>query len=73
MTALVVGRLARDTKRDRVGTVMEIEPERVWLRPPGGGREWEAEREAVRPLSVSEELSAKVAAANANGRWRAPT
>ena len=60
-----VGALARDTKRDKVGRVMACTVGTVWLRPTGGGREWTARREDVEAL---EELSAKVAAANAQSR-----
>ncbi|MET9292797.1 hypothetical protein [Streptomyces sp. NPDC003077] len=68
---LVVGKCARDTKRDRVGEVMDVSGSRVWLRPVGGGREWEAERAAVEPLTPREALSVKVAEANAAHRWEA--
>ena len=47
-----VGKLALDTRTDTVGVVMSIGlrlgsaqlagDERIWLRPVGGGREWEA-------------------------------
>lgn len=60
-----VGTLARDTKRDKVGRVMACTVGTVWLRPLNGGREWTARREDVRPV---DELSAKVAAANAQSR-----
>ncbi|MEU8757703.1 hypothetical protein [Streptomyces sp. NPDC048659] len=37
------------------------------LRPLGGGREWEADPERVRPATPEERLSAGVRAANARG------
>jgi hypothetical protein len=63
--SLVVGRLARDEVRGRVGRVMEVEASCVHLRPPYGGREWTVKPEQVTPLTtVTEELSAKVAEIN---------
>lgn len=35
------------------------------LRPVGGGREWEADPEQIRPATAAERLSAGVKAANA--------
>lgn len=66
--APVVGRLAHDTRLDRVGLVMEVTRKHVWLRPAYGGREWEADRSVVRGMSPREELSARLAAANAETR-----
>ena len=60
------GAYAVDTRTDRVGQVMEVRGPYVHLRPPTGGREWEAPREAVRPAQVREELSARVSDLN----WR---
>ncbi|MEE1835785.1 hypothetical protein [Streptomyces sp. SP17KL33] len=45
MTLPAVGTLVLDTATDRVGVFMgRVHPHssRVWLRPEGGGREWEA-------------------------------
>lgn len=46
---------ALDTSTDRIGEVMERRGigrgERVWLRPVGGGIEWEADGENVQPVS----------------------
>ncbi|WP_313896090.1 hypothetical protein [Streptomyces sp. YIM 98790] len=66
---LRVGVVARDTSRDRVGEVMEVG--RIWvhLRPLGGGREWQADREDVRVVGDAESLSARVAVANRRSRW----
>ncbi|WP_344023428.1 hypothetical protein [Streptomyces luteireticuli] len=43
-----------DTRREKVGQVMDRNGQNVWLRPPGGGREWEARAEALR-LATPEE------------------
>ena len=59
------GTLALDIKRDRVGVVMDTLGGRVYLRPPQGGREWEAAPEHVRPAGPAEEVRAKVAEVNA--------
>ncbi|MFB1046852.1 hypothetical protein [Streptomyces chrestomyceticus] len=43
-----VGCLAYDTDQQRVGQVMGHVGAYVQLRPPGGGREWDARPEALR-------------------------
>ncbi|MFF3763738.1 hypothetical protein ACFYYR_06555 [Streptomyces sp. NPDC001922] len=48
----MVGELALDAKRGRVGIVMDAQGGRVFLRRPEGGREWEAPPEDVRPVPV---------------------
>ena len=67
-----VGEVVRDTARDRVGVVMDKGAGRLFLRPLSGGREWEAGAEQVSPLSAREELSARLAAANARSRRDRP-
>ena len=67
--ALEVGTLARDTKVNRVGRVMGAENGRLYLRDVNGGREWEAEPGDVRRADANDELRARVAEANAAGRW----
>ncbi|MGW6267488.1 MULTISPECIES: hypothetical protein [unclassified Streptomyces] len=64
-----VGAVAVDTATGRVGVVMEKGPSRVYLRPPGGGKEWEAEQGSVRRADRHEELQVKVARVNAESRW----
>jgi len=64
MSAPAVGETVRDTARERVGVVMGHCGPYVQLRPLGGGREWDADPDAVRPVSQSELLSARVAEAN---------
>ncbi|MEU5130475.1 hypothetical protein [Streptomyces mobaraensis] len=49
-----------DTRRGKVGQVMEHQGPWVWLRPPGGGREWEAEPGRVRPATLEERERAGV-------------
>lgn len=49
----VVGELALDAGRDRVGIVMDAQGGRVFLRRPEGGCEWEAPPEDVRPVPVA--------------------
>lgn len=56
--------MALDVRSDRVGEVMETTPTRVFLRPCGGGREWEARAEDVRPARVLDVLRTKVKAVN---------
>lgn len=66
-TSPTVGIVLVDRRTDRVGVVMGHEGPYVQLRPPRGGREWDAPPEELRPPTQAEELSAKVA--TANRRW----
>lgn len=59
-----VGELVADIHGDTLGTVMGHVGGRVQLRPPGGGREWDALPERLRPPTVAERLSAGVREAN---------
>ncbi|MEU2868268.1 hypothetical protein ABZ769_03565 [Streptomyces olivoreticuli] len=63
------GTFVIDTRTDRVGQVMGNEGPHLQLRPPHGGKEWEARPDAVRPVTRSELLSAKVRQVNAAERW----
>jgi hypothetical protein len=65
-----VGSLVRDVKLDKLGRVMERTQSLVWLRGPAGGREWTATFDDIRPAGVADELSAKVATANARSAGR---
>ncbi|MBW8087576.1 hypothetical protein IGW14_05830 [Streptomyces hygroscopicus subsp. hygroscopicus] len=72
---LPVGQLAYDTRRERLGVVMDHIGEYVWLRPPGGGVEWTARPDEVEPAASvlggelpEEILKARVAAANSRSR-----
>ncbi len=67
--APATGTFVVDTARDRLGQVVGREGLHLRLRPPAGGREWEAEPVGVRIATDSERLSAKVKAANSQGRW----
>ncbi|MEU0429965.1 hypothetical protein ABZ235_41685 [Streptomyces canus] len=60
-----------DETAGRVGRVMGREGPRYQLRPPGGGREWDAYG-PLRPATAAERLSAGVALANARSRGEAP-
>ncbi|AZM57440.1 hypothetical protein DMA15_03395 [Streptomyces sp. WAC 01529] len=43
-----------DTARQRLGRVMDHQGARLQLRPPGGGREWDADPAYVRPAMEHE-------------------
>ncbi|AVH55968.1 MULTISPECIES: hypothetical protein [Streptomyces] len=62
------GTAVRDTTRDRIGIVMGHEGPYLQLRPLSGGREWDADPAAVRPLTPAELLRARLAEANARSR-----
>lgn len=62
------GTLVVDSRQNRRGVVMDRTGSRVQLRPEGGGREWDARPEDVRPVSAAEALWPQVDAANARGR-----
>jgi hypothetical protein len=63
-----VGSLVRDARRQAIGVVMGHVGPNYQLRPPGGGREWDATPGDLRPLSPAEALGAKVAEANRQSR-----
>ncbi|MGP4001460.1 hypothetical protein [Streptomyces sp. 8N706] len=64
-----LGTLVKDTSReDGVGVVMSHLGPYVQLRPVGGGREWDAKPDAVRPLTPREELSVRLAERNEGSR-----
>jgi hypothetical protein len=58
------GALVVDQRSGKVGVVIGHVGPYVQLRPPRGGREWDVPPEHVRTPTPTEELSAKVAAAN---------
>ncbi|MFI0909997.1 hypothetical protein [Streptomyces abikoensis] len=68
MSAPGVGAIVLDTGRGRVGEVMAAVGGRVLLRPPGGGREWEARPGDLRPAAGADALRARVADANERSR-----
>jgi hypothetical protein len=51
---LQVGATATDERDNRTGVVMDVDSSRVWLRPHGGGREWEAPRTKIRTIPGTE-------------------
>ncbi|MFJ8539204.1 hypothetical protein [Streptomyces sp. NPDC093591] len=63
-----IGELAKDTARNRIGVVTGTVGGRVQIRPIGGGAEWDAMPENVKPPSAREELSARLAIRNGNSR-----
>lgn len=67
-----VGETVRDTRRDLVGVVMGRLGRHLWLRPLGGGREWDVEPEALERLSRDEVLIAHLALVNARSRKGGP-
>jgi hypothetical protein len=67
-----VGAYAVDTRSGRLGRVMGHEGPYVQLRPVGGGREWDAPPEVIRPATLGERLSAGTAYANARSRGERP-
>lgn len=67
--APAVGAVVHDTKRDRVGVVMAIHAGRIFLRPKGGGCEWEAAGDDLCPVDPRAELRSRVRELNALSRW----
>lgn len=63
-----LGALVVDTKTNRIGYVMGHEGPYVQLRPPGGGREWDADPDGVREATKTEALRARVTELNRAGR-----
>ncbi|WP_425508466.1 hypothetical protein [Streptomyces roseirectus] len=66
--AVRLGDVVRDTGRGKVGEVMGFIGPYVQVRPVGGGIEWDARPELLRPVSAAEALSANVSVANARSR-----
>ncbi|MFH9421233.1 hypothetical protein [Streptomyces sp. NPDC017529] len=56
----VVGVLVKDTATSRTGEYRDVAGGRWLLRPVGGGREWEAAPENVRPASLDEQECCQV-------------
>jgi hypothetical protein len=63
-----LGDTVRDAGSGRIGRVMGFVGPYVQLRPVGGGREWDARRERLGPVTRSEALSDSVARSNARSR-----
>ncbi|WP_329216964.1 hypothetical protein OG352_13430 [Streptomyces sp. NBC_01485] len=64
--------IAVDAGANKTGRVVDFVGSRVWLRPVGGGIEWNARPEDLRPATTAETLSKDVAAANARSRGECP-
>ncbi|MFE0179039.1 hypothetical protein ACFWZ2_42705 [Streptomyces sp. NPDC059002] len=55
-----IGTLVVDEEKGKPGRVMGHEGPYIQLRPPGGGREWDADPSRVRPADEAERLRASV-------------
>lgn len=62
--------VVRDIRKDRVGVVMDKIGPNYQLRPPAGGREWEAAAADMEPAAAPDRMKARVAEANAASRRR---
>jgi hypothetical protein len=60
-----VGAFAYDARRGRVGEVMHISRNLYALRPAGGGLEWDARREDLRPATALDRLRPALKEVNA--------
>ncbi|MEV8115703.1 hypothetical protein [Streptomyces xiamenensis] len=65
-----IGELARDSRLDRVGVVMDHVGPSYQLRPVGGGREWDVLPEDLRAADSGDLLRAKVEERNHHSRKR---
>ncbi|MGX1131385.1 hypothetical protein RKD49_003575 [Streptomyces glaucescens] len=66
------GDLVEDTGARKIGKVMGFVGPYVQLRLVGGGTEWDAEPDKLRPVTAEEALSAGVSVANARSRGELP-
>lgn len=66
-----IGDLVWDEATRKVGQVMDGVGPYWQLKPPGGGREWDAQG-PLRPATAAEKLSCDVAMANARSRGEWP-
>ncbi|UUU24211.1 hypothetical protein [Streptomyces sp. DSM 40750] len=64
------GQLVYDPQTRRVGEYRDKVGPYAMLRPVGGGREWEADPEALRPATPAERIGAQVRAANQRSKRR---
>lgn len=71
-TTVAVGQLVHDVRRDRVGVVQAQQGGRWFVRPQGGGREWEATAGELEFVTAEEALRLRVAEANAHSRGERP-
>ncbi|MGW0945068.1 hypothetical protein ACWD4O_21305 [Streptomyces sp. NPDC002623] len=63
------GTVVYDPRSDRVGEYRGKAGPYALLRPLGGGREWEAHPELIRPATPAERLAAGVRAANSRSLY----
>jgi len=63
-TAPERGALVYDPGTQRVGEYRDTTGPYAMLRPVGGGREWQADPERIRPATADERLAAALKAAN---------
>ncbi|MGW7419693.1 DUF7848 domain-containing protein [Streptomyces sp. NPDC054813] len=63
-SGIETGTVVYDPRSDKVGEYRGNAGPYALLRPLGGGREWEARPESIRPATAEERLSAEVRAAN---------
>ncbi|MFF4214338.1 hypothetical protein ACFYZE_34335 [Streptomyces sp. NPDC001796] len=68
MTALERGALVCDPATRKVGEYQDRSGPYAMLRPVGGGREWQADPDALRPATLRERIGAGVRAANERAR-----
>jgi hypothetical protein len=68
-----LGALMHDTKTDRIGVVMHLGRTMAFLRPRGGGIEWEAMFEDLQTADRYDELRSRVSELNANSSYRWPS
>jgi hypothetical protein len=66
------GTLLYDPATNKVGEYQDRAGPYALLRPVGGGREWQADPDALRPATDRERLSAGVRAANSRTRELEP-
>ncbi|MDX3690623.1 hypothetical protein [Streptomyces europaeiscabiei] len=64
------GQLVYDPRTRRVGEYRDRVGPYAMLRPVGGGREWEADPETLRPATAAERIGAQVRAANQRTKRR---
>ena len=64
------GTLVRHVTTDRVGVVMGVLGNVIYLRPQGGGIEWTARAEELEPADRFDELRARVGELNTNSTGR---
>jgi hypothetical protein len=60
--------IVKDTDSNKIGRVMGFVGPYVQLRPVGGGREWDAQREHLESVDAAEALSVRVAEVNVRSR-----